>query len=77
MVGWQKTPLKLDVKKGETKIFCSCDGSKNAPFCDGSHRGTDKTPWVHTFDGDKTVYVCCCKGSKKRPFCDGTHKNLP
>jgi CDGSH-type Zn-finger protein len=74
---WDKTPLVINVKKGETKIFCACNGTKTPPFCDGTHRTTsDKTPYVETYDADKTVQACRCGLSKKRPYCDGTHKTL-
>ena len=73
MTGWQKEPFAIDVKAGETKAFCMCGLSKNGPFCDGSHMGSDITPEVVKFDKDKTVYVCGCQQSSRRPYCDGTH----
>ena len=73
---WQPTPFAIDVKAGDTKAFCLCGLSKNGPFCDGSHKATNITPKVVTFDEDKTVYACGCKQSKQRPYCDGSHKNL-
>jgi len=76
MAGWQNTPFAIDVKKDETKAFCMCGLSKNGPFCDGSHKTTDKTPKVVTFDEDKTIYACGCQQSGNRPYCDGTHKNI-
>lgn len=76
MTGWQNTPFAIDVKKDETKAFCMCGLSKNGPFCDGSHKTTDKTPKVVTFDEDKTIYACGCQQSGNRPYCDGTHKNI-
>ena len=60
----------------DTKAFCMCGLSKKGPFCDGSHKGTDITPQVVTFDEDKTVYACGCQQSAKKPYCDGTHKNI-
>jgi CDGSH-type Zn-finger protein len=53
-----------------------CGLSKNGTFCDGSHKTTDITPQVVTFDEDKTVYACGCQQSGKKPYCDGTHKNI-
>ncbi|REL27943.1 glutamate synthase [Thalassotalea euphylliae] len=73
---WQPTPFAIDVKAGDTKAFCLCGLSKNGPFCDGSHKTTNISPKVVTFDEDKTVYACGCKQSKNRPYCDGSHKNL-
>lgn len=76
MTGQQNKPFAIDVKEGETKAFCVCGLSKNAPFCDGSHKTTDLTPKGVTFDEDKTVYICGCQRSGKRPYCDGTHKTI-
>ncbi|MCF6776788.1 glutamate synthase-related protein [Thiotrichales bacterium 19X7-9] len=73
---WQNSPLKIDVEKNQTKAFCMCGLSNNAPFCDGSHQSTDITPKVITFDKDKTIYACRCKQSKIRPFCDNTHQSI-
>lgn len=76
MTGWQNKPFAIDVKADETKAFCMCGLSKKGPFCDGSHKTTDITPQVVTFDEDKTVYVCGCLQSREKPYCDGTHKNI-
>ena len=73
MDGWQKTPFKIDVKKGDQIAFCSCGKSKNGPKCDGSHKGTGKSPIIEKFEEDKTIYACGCLSSAKYPFCDGTH----
>jgi len=75
-MAWQNEPFEIEVKKGETKAFCACNQSKNGPYCDGSHEGTGKTPYVITFDEDQTIYACGCQQSKNRPFCDGTHNTL-
>ena len=76
MSGWQNKPFAIEVKANETKAFCMCGLSNNGPFCDGSHKSTNITPQVVSFDSDKTVYACGCQQSGKRPYCDGTHKNL-
>lgn len=76
MEGWQNEPFAIDVKAGDTKAFCMCGLSKNGPFCDGSHKVTDITPQVVTFEEDKTVYACGCLQSGNRPYCDGSHKNI-
>ena len=76
MSGWQTKPFAIEVKANETKAFCMCGLSNNGPFCDGSHKSTNITPQVVSFDSDKTVYACGCQQSGKRPYCDGTHKNL-
>ena len=76
MAGWQNKPFVIHVKEGETKAFCTCGLSKNGPFCDGSHKTTDISPQVVTFDENKMVYACGCQQSSKKPYCDGTHKNI-
>ena len=56
--------------------WCACGESKNQPFCDGSHAGTEFTP-VHTkIEEKKEVYWCMCKHSNNKPFCDGRHREL-
>mmetsp|Transcript_21559 Transcript_21559/g.18583 ORF Transcript_21559/g.18583 Transcript_21559/m.18583 type:complete len:82 (+) Transcript_21559:53-298(+) len=72
----QKGPYEVELKKGETKYWCACGKSKNQPFCDGSHQGTQFKPIPVTVDEDKKVYLCGCKRSKNGAFCDGTHKSL-
>jgi CDGSH-type Zn-finger protein len=76
MAAWQSKPFAIEVKTGDTKAFCMCGLSKTGPFCDGSHRTTDKRPNVVKFDSDKTIYACGCQQSQKRPFCDGSHSKL-
>jgi CDGSH-type Zn-finger protein len=56
--------------------WCSCGASKNQPFCDGSHQGTDFTPQLFEVTEEKNVALCLCKHTKNSPFCDGTHTNL-
>ena len=76
MIGWQNKPFAIDVNGGETKAFCMCGLSKNAPFCDGSHKTTGFVPKIVTFEDSKTIYVCGCRQSGNKPYCDGTHKNI-
>ena len=47
-----KAPLPVEVKAGETYYWCSCGQSKNQPFCDGSHKGSDFTPMAWTAEAD-------------------------
>lgn len=71
----QKSPVVQDVKAG-TYYWCSCGESKNQPFCDGSHKGTDFVPTKVEITEDKKVAWCACKHSAKGFQCDGVHRNL-
>lgn len=65
--------LELDPK---TYFYCACGESKNQPFCDGSHKGTEFTPIKFEIETAKKYAVCQCKHTGNSPFCDGTHKKL-
>ena len=71
----QKAPYVIDEKAGK-KYWCACGESKNQPYCDGSHLGTDFSPTEVELKEDKKVAWCGCKQSKKGAFCDGTHRKL-
>jgi len=72
-----KLPLEINVTAGETYYWCSCGKSKNQPFCDGAHVGSNFEPVAFTPDKSGPVYVCQCKYTKNPPFCDGSHNDLP
>lgn len=72
----QKAPYVVDLEGGKPYYWCACGQSKNQPFCDGSHKGTEFVPRVFTPKESGTQYLCGCKNSKNPPFCDGTHRNL-
>ncbi len=71
----QRGPYVLDVNPG-SYAWCACGQSKNQPFCDGSHRGTEFRPVVIKFSEKKTIAWCGCKQSQNKPFCDGTHNRI-
>ncbi len=69
-------PIAVDVQGGKTYMWCSCGQSKKQPWCDGSHKGSDKLPLAYEATETKTVYLCGCKKSGHAPLCDGTHQVL-
>jgi CDGSH-type Zn-finger protein len=71
-----KEPIPIEVKAGRSYWWCACGQSKNQPFCDGSHKGSEFSPKEFKPEADRTFYFCRCKHSKNAPLCDGTHKTL-
>lgn len=69
-------PKAVKLKKNEEYYFCSCGRSKNQPFCDGSHAGTEFKPKPFKAEEDGEVYLCMCKNSANLPYCDGSHKQF-
>jgi len=72
----QKAPYPVAVETGKTYFWCACGNSKNQPFCDGSHKGSEFSPTRYTAEKDATVYFCGCKHSQNGALCDGSHKAL-
>lgn len=72
----QKSPIPVELKKGETYYYCTCGKSTTQPFCNGAHKDTSSKPMSFTAEKDETAYLCACKHTKNPPFCDGTHKTL-
>ena len=72
----QKAPYPVTLEAGKTYYWCSGGTSKNQPFCDGSHKGSEFVPQQIKAEKTETVYLCGCKMSAKKPFCDGTHSKL-
>ncbi len=72
----QKGPFKVELTAGTPIYWCACGQSKNQPFCDGSHRGTEFTPKAYTPTESGPAYLCGCKQTQNAPFCDGSHVKL-
>ena len=72
----QKAPYPMAVKAGEKYFWCACGKSENQPFCDGSHQGSEFTPYAYNAEEDRTLYFCGCKQTAGAPLCDGTHNGL-
>ena len=72
----KKLPIPVDVEAGKDYFWCACGESKNQPFCDGSHKGTEFAPLKWTATDTEKTFFCACKHSANAPFCDGTHGTL-
>ncbi len=71
----QKAPFEMELEPG-TYWWCACGRSKNQPFCDGSHKGSEFTPQQLEVNEKGKVWLCGCKHTKNRPYCDGSHKSF-
>ena len=70
------TPFPVEVEPGKDYYWCSCDRSKNQPFCDGSHKGTSFSPLKYQAAKAEKIFFCGCKQTRNPPFCDGSHKQV-
>lgn len=71
----QKGPFVVDLKPG-TYWWCACGRSKNQPFCDGSHKGSEFALVKFKLSEAQSVALCGCKHTDKPPFCNGLHNRL-
>ena len=72
----ERKPAVLELEPG-TYGRCRRGRSKNQPFCDGSHSGTEFRPMPFEVAEKKRYALRQCKRSERMPFCDGTHSRLP
>jgi CDGSH-type Zn-finger protein len=69
------SPVVLKLEQG-TYYWCACGHSKNQPWCDGSHAGTEFNPTALDVETSATVALCLCKRTGDQPRCDGSHSKL-
>jgi len=72
-----RKPAVVELEAGKQYFYCACGNSKNQPFCDGSHAGTEFTPLAFTAEKDGKAVLCQCKHTGNAPYCDGSHGKLP
>ena len=72
----QSEPYSVELEAGKNYAWCACGRSANQPWCDGSHRETEFSPFVWKAEKTETVFLCGCKSTGDSPYCDGTHNLL-
>lgn len=68
-----KGPMEVEVTAGRVYWWCACGKSRQQPFCDGSHKGTEFTPARYEASETGAKRFCACKRTQTPPFCDGSH----
>jgi CDGSH-type Zn-finger protein len=71
-----KGPYTVNLEEGKEYYWCACGQSKNQPFCDGSHQGSEFSPMAFKAEVTGKAFICGCKHTKNPPYCDGTHTKL-
>lgn len=66
-------PVQVTVSAGRVYWWCACGNSRQQPFCDGSHKGTEFTPLRYQASEAGAQWFCVCKRTQTPPFCDGSH----
>lgn len=68
-------PMVMEMGAG-TYHWCQCGKTRDVPFCDGSHAGTDVTPLEFEVTEPTTSAICNCGLTTNPPFCSGAHVTL-
>lgn len=68
-------PIAINVEAGKIYWWCSCGRSASQPWCDGTHKGSDRVPVKYTATRTGQVWFCVCKKSASPPLCDGSHNS--
>ncbi len=71
-----RAPILVELEAGQKYYWCSCGRSRNQPFCDGSHAGSEFTPKEIEVAVAKKAALCTCKRTANQPYCDGGHATL-
>ncbi len=71
-----RAPVSVELQAGKEYRWCACGRSKNQPFCDGSHQGTEFSPLGFRAEKSGEAWLCMCKQTANPPYCDGSHENI-
>ena len=72
-----RRPVAERLEAGKEYWWCSCGRSKNQPWCDGSHKGTEFAPVPFKVESTKNYALCTCKMTLSGPYCDNAHRDIP
>jgi CDGSH-type Zn-finger protein len=64
----KKGPYAVELDANKEYHWCACGQSKNQPFCDGSHHGTEFVPKAFTPEKAGKYFLCGCKKQLIRHF---------
>ena len=64
----KKIPANIHLEKNKKYFWCSCGRSKNQPFCDGSHVGTNLSPKEFIAGPQENFHFASVNLRRTRPF---------